>query len=170
MSCENMQENVSRLMDGELEEPGQERLFEHMRACAPCRLFLASTLRFRKASAADREGLLREADERLPAASEILRAAEASSRPMQRVRVRRPAGRAGLRFERRSMSAPAALAFAAVLLALGLFLGLRLGGASRAVQADGAGITGAGSASGTIIVCGLPGIEVVGSENPDGAN
>jgi hypothetical protein len=66
VSCEAKQEQVSLLIDAELEEPAQVILFKHLEGCSDCRLFFDSMLRFRKATKRDQEEINLAADEVLP--------------------------------------------------------------------------------------------------------
>jgi len=47
MTCEEHQEQISELIDNELEEQQSPALFSHLSTCEECRRFLHTTLRFR---------------------------------------------------------------------------------------------------------------------------
>jgi hypothetical protein len=178
MSCESVQEKVSLFIDDALDEAEQAPMFAHLKECEECRHFLGSLMRFRKASARERDLLQRQADEILPSAEAVLFATQAHTREARTRSASPPAGARGagraLRLGAarpavgRGMPVPLALGIALLLLVAGLLIGTRIGGPSGpAPAADTA--AGVSPASKTVIVCGLPAVEVVGPE-PVGKN
>ncbi len=189
MSCEETQEQVSLLIDAELEEPHQVALFRHLEGCCECRLFFDSMLRFSKAAKRDLEEIRLVADDILPLHGPLpvsVRAAGdgANSLPMH------PSGLTGRRSHRRAsedavgalpdrrsgwgwkrwtgllaggwrMPAPVAIGLALVLLVAGALVGTRI-----------STIAGGGGPMGrdgrvvkptVVVVCSLPEVQVLGS-------
>ncbi len=143
MTCESWQEQTSGLLDAELEESDQVRVFRHLETCQDCRLFLDSMIRFRKAVQTDQERILLTADEVVPARLRI---------PPSRS-AREPGWMRALLGWR--LPAPVAVGMAAVLVAGGVLLGARLESA-----AESAGKRGEPQ---VVLVYGLPQVEVVGN-------
>jgi anti-sigma factor RsiW len=45
MNCEQYQENISQLIDGELDSVAESNLFQHMSTCEACRVFFKNLLK-----------------------------------------------------------------------------------------------------------------------------
>ena len=159
MQCEDGRERLSRLVDGELGADDQAGLFGHLEACGECRAFLETLVSLRGGIRRDREAALREADELLPPWPP--RPAAAARRGAWRERLLAPL--------RGGLTAPAALALAAVLLAAGIGIGAGLTArrdaarAGRAVEAA----KQAPAQSSVVYVCAMPECEVVGEPVPE---
>lgn len=177
MSCEARQEQVSLLIDAELEETGQVALFRHLEGCSECRLFFHSMHRFRNAAKRDQEELNRTADEVLPLPGQL---------PIDRHRsgddvrhpVTRPYETGADRRDQRSpakgtrrwsrvlaggwrMPAPVAVGLAMALLVAGAFVGARVSSLS-----GGPGLNGRAGHTvkpAVVVVCALPEVRVLGS-------
>jgi hypothetical protein len=154
--CDEKQEQVSRLIDAELEESEQVTLFRHMENCPDCRLFLDSMIRFRIAAKRDKEFLFRAADESLPSEMKL---------PADRPRGVSGAGWLRVLGAGRSIPAPLAIGLAIVLLIFGIYVGGRIamgpgnrGAALEREVGDGDG----GVRPRVIVLCGLPEVEVLG--------
>jgi predicted anti-sigma-YlaC factor YlaD len=155
MRCEERQLQLSLRMDAESGGMEQTGLFTHLEGCAECRHFFDSLLRFRSTARQDREEILREAEETLPARLPLPVASGA----------RRPQAA----WWRPGLPAPAALAFAVLLLVAGIAIGAGL--AAR----PGLAPQGAPKAETTkqppgertyVYVCSMPQIEVLGASIP----
>ena len=156
MSCETAQQQVSLLIDAELEEAAQVSLFRHLEGCSECRCFFDSMVRFRKATRTDREEIFLEADELLSQHGP-LPVRQGSSEPGERRWLR--ALTAGWR-----IPVPMGVVLAVVLLFTGALVGVRL----ASVSAGSPWLrTGGGRARpAVVVVCGLPEVEVVGTNLP----
>ncbi len=157
MHCDEKQEQVSRLIDAELEESEQVSLFRHMEGCPDCRLFLDSMIRFRMAAKRDKELLFLAAEETLPPELPL---------PAHHSKWVPHAGWLRVLGAGRSMPAPLAIGLAVVLLVIGIYVGGKIatgheGRGSRWQQ--GAGDEEPGVRQKVIVLCGLPEVEVLGS-------
>ena len=161
MTCDERQEQLSRMVDGEpaAAEPGG--LFGHLETCAECRAFLDALMRVRGAVREDRARLLREAEAVLPADPPIPAPAPAG----WRASTAGPPGR-GL-FG--AVPIAAALGYAALVLALGIAIGagiaLRVGGPRPPAPA----VTSperAPAATRVVYVCAMPEIQVEATPLP----
>ena len=164
MTCDERQEQLSRMVDGEpaAAEPGG--LFGHLETCAECRAFLDALMRVRGAAREDRARLLREAEAVLPAAAPIPAPAPAPAgwRPSTAGPPRR--GLFG-----GAVPIPAAFGYAALVLALGIAIGagiaLRVGGPRPPAPA----VTSperAPAATRVVYVCAMPEIQVEATPLP----
>jgi predicted anti-sigma-YlaC factor YlaD len=155
MNCEACRQQSSLMMDVESGDPEQAGLFTHLGGCAECRHFFDSLIRLRSAVRRDRDDLLRQADEMLPARPPLPAAAAARRSP------------AGWRswWWRTGLPAPAAIAFAVLLLAAGIAIGAGLaarpGRRPQGVPDAEPGKLPAGGIS-YVYVCSMPQIEVIG--------
>ena len=149
MSCETFQEQVSLLIDAELEESDQVALFRHFGGCPACRQFFDSMVRFRKAARMDQEEMFRSAGELLPQRSPLPSERRPTARGTQGW-LQVIAG--GWR-----MPAPVAVGLALVLMIAGALLGARI-----AVVSESPG----SFKPSVVVVCGLPEVEVVGTGLP----
>jgi predicted anti-sigma-YlaC factor YlaD len=156
MSCETAQEQVSLLIDAELEGSAQAKLFGHLEGCSECRSFFDSMVRFRKAAHMDREEIFLAASEVLPPRSPVPR----SLFPAREHRFAAGWTR-WLRAGSWRMPVPAGVGLAIVLLFAGALLGARLASISRG---SGMKWTAGETAKPTVVVvCGLPEVEVHGT-------
>ena len=163
MTCEDRQLQLSLLMDAESGGLEQAGLFTHLEDCAECRHFFDSLIRFRSTARQDREEILRQADELLPARLPLPAGPGA----------RRPLGAWRSSWWRPGLPAPAAIALAGLLLVAGIAIGAglaaRLGRAPQgtpdaelARQPRGVPIY--------VYVCSMPQIEVAGKSIPAAGN
>lgn len=146
MTCDERQLQLSRMLDGESAGPGPAGLFAHLEGCAGCRRFLETTLRFRGDARLDREAMLREADDSLPARLPLPERAEPRRSPVPR----RTA------WWRPALPVPAAVGLAVLLFVAGVTAGVGLS-------------TRFGPAPTTptyVYICSMPQIDVVGSLPP----
>ncbi len=146
MSCEAKQEQLSLLIDAELQEPDQVGLFRHLEGCSDCRLFFRSMIRLRNAAKRDQEEIALTADEILPPwdPAAVQRSSRGRSRWIEIVS-------GGWR-----MPKPVAIGVAIVLIAGGIVLG------SRIASTGGSGAAGDRIAKpAVVVVCSLPEVEVV---------
>lgn len=161
MPCEDAKLNVSLLADGELETGAQAGLFAHLERCPGCRAFLAESLRLRGALRRDRDALLAEADELLPARPPRPAAAPVPAL-LERLFPRERPGRA-LAF---------GLGLAVLVLAAGVLAGLGLArvvaGGETALPLEGASAPGDDGPS-VVYVCAMPEYAVVGEPLADPA-
>ncbi|MDM7915922.1 MAG: anti-sigma factor [Candidatus Eisenbacteria bacterium] len=159
MQCDDAKSMLSLFADSNLEgEELQGAMFRHLQECSDCRGFFDSILRQRKAASVEREMLLREADELLPAAESLLARARSGRAERRSLSVwQRILAGGGMR-----MPVPVAISIAIVLLLAGIVLGTRIAG--RPGQ-DGLRIDRLerASRSEVVVVCGLPEVQVVGS-------
>jgi predicted anti-sigma-YlaC factor YlaD len=153
--CDERQLQLSRLMDAETDGLEQAGLFTHLEGCAECRHFFDSLIRFRSTARQDREEILRQADERLPARFQLPAQAGA----------RRAPGVWLSSWWRPALPAPAAIAFAVLLLVAGIVIGVNLAAhpgraPQRTPDAEQAKQPPGGPTY--IYVCSMPQIEVTG--------
>lgn len=155
MTCDERQLQLSLLMDAETGGLEQAGLFTHLEGCTGCRHFFDSLIRFRNTARQDRDEILRQADERLPARFAF------PARPG----ARRAPGTWWSSWWRPGLPAPAAIAFAVLLLVAGIVIGASLAARpGRAPQrTPDAGLVKQPSGGPTYIyVCSMPQIEVTG--------
>lgn len=155
MTCDERQLQLSRLMDAETDGLEQAGLFTHLEGCTECRHFFDSLIHFRNTARQDREEILRQADERLPARFPLPAQAGAHRSP----------GAWLSSWWRPALPAPAAFAFAVLLLVAGIAIGTRLaarpaGTPQRTPDAEQAEQPSGGPTY--IYVCSMPQIEVTG--------
>jgi predicted anti-sigma-YlaC factor YlaD len=153
VSCDARQEQVSLLIDAELEESDQVTLFGHLENCTECRLFLDSMIRFRNAARRDHEASSLAADEALPQGSRLPLKEAASGHGERR----------WLRILTRGWRMPASVAIGAavVLLVAGAIVGTRISTLSGGGGPEGqAGLT---SKPAVVVICSLPEVEVLGN-------
>lgn len=153
MNCEANQEQVSLLIDAELEAADQVGVFKHLEGCSDCRLFFQSMIRLRKAAKRDLDEISLAANEILPQHAPRL--------PNSRRR-RSGTGRwarwlaGGWR-----MPAPVAVGLAAILLVTGALVGVRLVGISG--NAGRQGLAARTAEPIVVVVCSLPEVQVLGN-------
>ena len=155
MTCEERQLQLSLLMDAESGGIEQAGLFTHLEGCAECRHFFDSLIRFRGTARQDREEILRQAEESLPARLRLPAAPGA----------RRPQWTWWSSWWRPGLPAPAAIAFAVLLLVAGIAIGAGLAARpgrapQRTPDAEQAKQPPGGPTY--IYVCSMPQIEVTG--------
>ena len=155
MTCDERQLQLSRLMDADTGDLEQAGLFTHLEGCTECRHFFDSLIRFRSTARQDREEVLRQADERLPARLRL---------PV-RPGARRPPGAWLSSWWRPGLPVPAAIAFAVLLLVAGIVIGASLAARpgrapQRTPDAEQAKQPPGGPTY--IYVCSMPQIEVTG--------
>jgi predicted anti-sigma-YlaC factor YlaD len=148
VNCEGRQEQVSLLIDAELEEADQVGVFKHLEGCSDCRLFFRSMIRLRRAAKRDREEISLAANEILPERSPL------------------PLGRGNGRWERWlaggwRMPAPVAVGLAVILLITGALVGTRMVGISG--NAGRQGLAERPAKPIVVVVCSLPEVQVLGS-------
>jgi predicted anti-sigma-YlaC factor YlaD len=163
VTCDERQLQLSLLMDAESDGLEQAGLFTHLEGCPECRHFFDSLIRFRSTVRQDREEILRQADESLPARLPIPAAAGA----------RRPQGTWWSSWWRPGLPAPAGLALAVTLLLAGIVIGAGLAArVGRPPQpAPGAEAAQQPRLVPTYIyVCSMPQIEVDGTRIPASRN
>lgn len=161
MPCEDAKLNLSLLADGESEAGAHAGLFAHLERCEGCREFLAEALSVRRAVRRDRDALLAEADEMLPA--RLPRPAAAPSPAvLERLLPRERPGRA----------LALALGLAVVVLAAGVVIGLGLPrdgvGGATAPPVEGASAPGDAGVN-VVYVCAMPEYAVVAEPLADPA-
>jgi hypothetical protein len=177
VSCEARQEQVSLLIDAELEERDQVILFRHLEGCSDCRLFFDSMLRFRKATKRDQEEINLAADEILPRRSPLPSNEPASGHGARHLEAR-PSGAKSRDLNKRPsgdgtkrrlrviaggwrVPAPVAIGLAMALLVAGVLVGTRI---SILSGGDGPGGRAERMAKPTVVViCSLPEVQVLGS-------
>jgi hypothetical protein len=157
MTCEERQLQLSLLMDAESDGMEQAGLFTHLEGCAECRHFFDSLIRFRSTARVDREEILRQAEESLPARFP----------PPVASGARQPQGAWWSSWWRPGLPAPAAIAFAVLLLVAGIAIG-----ASLAPQRtpDAETVKQSPGEPTYIYVCSMPQIEVEGTRIPESKN
>lgn len=155
MTCDERQLQLSLLMDAESCALEQAGLFTHLEGCPECRHFFDSLIRFRSTARQDREEILRQADERLPARFPL---------PAQ-AGTRRTPGAWLSSWWRPALPAPAAIAFAALLLVAGIVIGAglaaRIGRVPQRTPDAGQAKQSPGGPT-YVYVCSMPQIEVTG--------
>jgi hypothetical protein len=159
VTCDERQLQLSALMDAESDGIEQSGLFTHLEGCAECRHFFDTLIRFRGTAQQDRQEILRQADETLPARLPL---------PM-RPGARRAAGASRSAWWHPMLPTPAAIALAVLLLAAGIAIGASL--ASRFGRAPQrtphAEVAKRPPGERTYVyVCSMPQIEVVGTPIP----
>ena len=159
MTCDERQLQLSLLMDAESCALEQAGLFTHLEGCTECRHFFDSLIHFRNTARQDREEILRQADERLPARFLLPARPGASLTP----------GAWLSSWWRPAMPVPAAIAFAVLLLVAGIVIGASLAARpnrapQRTPDAEQAKQPPGGPTY--IYVCSMPQIEVVGTSIP----
>ena len=159
MNCETYRQQLSLMMDadpGGLEQAG---LFAHLGGCAECRHFFDSLIRFRGAARRDREEILRQAEEMLPARLPL---------PVQ-AGAHRPLGAWPSSWWRPGRPAPAAIAIAVLLLVAGIAIGaglaIRFGRTPQRTPDTELAKQPPGGRT-YVYVCSMPQIEVVGASIP----
>jgi hypothetical protein len=177
VTCVAKQEQVSLLIDAELEEADQVTLFRHLEECSDCRLFFHSMIRFRNAAKRDQEELNLAADEILPQHSQlpmdkprhrddgrrlIPRLAGDGASPLER----RPHGGGTRRWAKLltggwKLPAPMAVGLAVALLVAGALVGARVSTRSGVAGLDGP--AGRKANPTVVVVCALPEVRVLGS-------
>jgi predicted anti-sigma-YlaC factor YlaD len=155
MTCDERQLQLSLLMDAESCDLEQAGLFAHLEGCTECRHFFDFLIRFRSTARQDREEILRQADDRLPARFPL--PAQAGARQSQ--------GTWWSSWWRPGLPAPAAIAFAVLLLVAGIVIGAGLAARTgrtpqRTPDAEQAKQPPGGTTY--IYVCSMPQIEVTG--------
>ena len=159
MRCDERQLQLSLLMDAESGDLEQAGLFTHLEGCAECRHFFDSLIRFRSTARQDREEILRQAEELLPARFPLPVASG----------TRRPQGTWLSSWWRPGLPAPAAIAFAVLLLVAGIVIGATLAARPRQAPQRTPDAELAKQPPGGptyIYVCSMPQIEVVGTSTP----
>jgi hypothetical protein len=169
MSCEDHRQRLSLMMDAEIEGMEQAGLFAHLEGCPGCRQFLDSLIRFRNAARRDREEILLQADELLPAHAPL---------PATARRALAPAGGPSGRWRERiagwlrpGLPAPAAILLAVALLAVGIAIGTGLGARREAtrIPPDAETAKRPGTPPQVVYVCSMPQVEVTGEAIPGDA-
>jgi hypothetical protein len=159
VTCDERQLQLSALMDAESggTEPGG--LFTHLEGCTECRHFFDSFVRFRSTARQDREEILRQADETLPARLPL----PAGPGARRTTATWRPA------WWRPGLSAPSAIALAVLLLVAGVIIGaglaVRFGRAPRRTPDTELAKQPPGGTT-YVYVCSMPQIEVTGKSVP----
>jgi anti-sigma factor RsiW len=151
VQCEEQQQQLSLLVDGELDGAAQVALFSHLGACPECQGFFNSLLRFRKAARRDHQALLAEAEAGLPRQLPSEAGAAGGAPP------RTPWNRWG--FPAR-VPALAAAALAVLLLAAGVAIGLRLPAGRGTVRPPNPGSSPPAGGSHFVLVYAMPDVVV----------
>lgn len=163
MTCEERQLQLGLLMDAEPGGEEQAGLFAHLAGCPECRHFFDSLIRLRSVARRDREEILRQADELLPARL-VLPAGP---------RARRAPRTWPSSWRRADLPATAALGLAVLLLAAGVAIGaglaVRFGRAPQ--QTPRAEVAKQPPGGPTYVyVCSMPQVEVTGKSVPAEGN
>jgi hypothetical protein len=177
VSCEARQEQVSLLIDAELEVSGQAALFGHLEECLDCRLFFDSMVRLRRAAKRDQEEIELAADEVLPRHIPLPMHVHPSGNrwrrllkhPFRHDSGRLPGRLSGNRAKRWlqilaggwRMPVPMAVGLAMVLLVAGALVGARLSALSGSAGLEGPG--GHQPKPTVVVICSLPEVQVLGS-------
>jgi hypothetical protein len=177
VSCEAKQEQVSLLIDAELEEPDQVVLFRHLEGCSDCRLFFDSMLRFRKATKRDQEEINLAADEILPQRSPLPTNEHTSGHGARHLNKnpsggkardvnKRPSGDGTSRWLRVlaggwRVPVPVAVGLAMALLVTGVLVGARISTTSGGMGPEGRAERMVKPT--VVVICSLPEVLVLGS-------
>jgi hypothetical protein len=156
MNCASYQEEINQFIDGEMDMRRQVELFQHLAGCTTCQSFIDAMVRIKEASRNERFPYPADLDDAV--LGDIL---SRSSAPLQRRD--QPERKSRFWNQRIALPLPLAASFTAIIVAVGILLGLMFSPQSGPMQHIPALQTNGAQPQTVILIYGMPPVEILGT-------